>query len=337
MEEKLITPRLILSSPSPNDWSQLKDFSERNQKHFAPWETLAPTCTDKEYQEKIKRWRHEISEKKMQFFFIRIKEAPQVIIGICHFSQIIQGPFQACYLGYKIDHAYEKQGYMQEALKTAIAYLFEKLHLHRIMANYMPSNKRSARLLERLGFAIEGYAKNYLLINGSWRDHVLTALTKEEWQKNLFISTSTQDSFYFREVKLKDAAGLISLMKQLGYEISESEMLINLETYLFKNELKAWIVEKNGQLVGCIATALTTCFHRAGSFLRIISLVVDQNYRGFGLGKQLLQLAEKYAQEKGCAHVELTSGIQRKEAHLFYLSQNYTELNATKKYFAKKI
>ncbi|MFV8766233.1 30S ribosomal protein S5 alanine N-acetyltransferase, partial [Yersinia enterocolitica] len=27
----------------------------------------------------------------------------------------------------------------------------------------------------------EGYAKDYLLIDGQWRDHVLTALTNKEW------------------------------------------------------------------------------------------------------------------------------------------------------------
>jgi ribosomal-protein-alanine N-acetyltransferase len=49
------------------------------------------------------------------------------------------------------------------------------------MANYMPTNKRSGNLLERLGFTVEGYAKDYLLINGSWRDHLLTSGTNPNW------------------------------------------------------------------------------------------------------------------------------------------------------------
>jgi ribosomal-protein-alanine N-acetyltransferase len=43
------------------------------------------------------------------------------------------------------------------------------------MANYMPRNDRSGRLLGRLGFEKEGYAKRYLKIEGLWEDHVLTA------------------------------------------------------------------------------------------------------------------------------------------------------------------
>jgi ribosomal-protein-alanine N-acetyltransferase len=40
----------------------------------------------------------------------------------------------------------------------------------------MPANTRSARLLEKLGFEKEGFARRYLYINGRWEDHVLTSL-----------------------------------------------------------------------------------------------------------------------------------------------------------------
>ena len=59
----------------------------------------------------------------------------------------------------------------------AIDHVFHALKLHRIMANYMPTNVRSARLLRRLGFVPEGFARDYLFIAGAWQDHVLTALT----------------------------------------------------------------------------------------------------------------------------------------------------------------
>jgi ribosomal-protein-alanine N-acetyltransferase len=49
------------------------------------------------------------------------------------------------------------------------------------MANYLPQNERSARVLKGLGFVVEGYAKDYLYIDGRWQDHVLTALTNERW------------------------------------------------------------------------------------------------------------------------------------------------------------
>ena len=74
---------------------------------------------------------------------------------------------------------------MHEALERSIRYVFEELTLHRIMSNYMPVNTRSAKVLERLGFEKEGYAKNYLLINDRWEDHILTALSYERWSSYL--------------------------------------------------------------------------------------------------------------------------------------------------------
>jgi len=66
---------------------------------------------------------------------------------------------------------------MGEALRAAFGQVFGLLGLHRIMANYLPTNERSARLLRRLGFTVDGYARDYLYIDGAWRDHILTALT----------------------------------------------------------------------------------------------------------------------------------------------------------------
>jgi ribosomal-protein-alanine N-acetyltransferase len=97
------------------------------------------------------------------------------MIGTCNFSNIVRGVFQACHLGYAISQSHQGKGLMSEAVELGIRYMFEIVKLHRIMANYMPRNERSARLLEKLGFEREGYAKSYLKIAGVWEDHILTS------------------------------------------------------------------------------------------------------------------------------------------------------------------
>ena len=74
------------------------------------------------------------------------------------------------------------KGIMFEILSAAIPYIFFRLNIHRIMANYMPVNKRSGALLERLGFEREGIAKAYVQIAGKWEDHVLTSLINSRWR-----------------------------------------------------------------------------------------------------------------------------------------------------------
>ncbi|MDF1837178.1 MAG: GNAT family N-acetyltransferase, partial [Planctomycetota bacterium] len=68
---------------------------------------------------------------------------------------------------------------MTEALEGVVKFAFEELGLHRLMANYIPSNAASARALAKAGFEKEGFARSYLLINDVWEDHILTSRIKE--------------------------------------------------------------------------------------------------------------------------------------------------------------
>lgn len=78
-----------------------------------------------------------------------------------------------------MDKDYVNKGYMFEALSASIPYIQNEWKIHRIMANYRPENTASGKLLEKLGFTIEGYAKKYLFLDGAWQDHILTALIND--------------------------------------------------------------------------------------------------------------------------------------------------------------
>lgn len=146
-----------------------------------------------------------------------------------------------------------------------------------------------------------------------------------------------QSSVLTREANLDDVDTLIELMRQLGYIIDQEEMRRNVQHYTVLPHQKAWVAEKEGKVVGCVAVAATNFFHKPGSFLRVITMVVDQQHRKSGIGKHLMQLADNYAAELGCSHIELTSGMHRAKlgSHDFYRSLGYSELNDQKKYFAK--
>jgi ribosomal-protein-alanine N-acetyltransferase len=61
-------------------------------------------------------------------------------------------------------------------LTGAVSFAFDSLRLHRVEAACLPENQASRRLLLRVGFSEEGYARQYLKINGRWQDHLLFAL-----------------------------------------------------------------------------------------------------------------------------------------------------------------
>jgi ribosomal-protein-alanine N-acetyltransferase len=115
------------------------------------------------------------------FAFDRVTDE---LLGAINLTHFVRGYFHACYLGYALAERAEGRGLMFESLSLVLPFAFEKLRLHRVMANHTPDNQRSGGLLRRLGFREEGLAPRYLRIHGEWRDHVLTALDAEDFQKN---------------------------------------------------------------------------------------------------------------------------------------------------------
>lgn len=174
------TERLRLTIPNVEDAPRMLSYVKENREHFAPWAPPEPAgyYTEKFWHDYIQTSLRQFEQDlSMRLVFFLLDDAERAVVGDCNFTNFVRGPFQACYLGYKIAKRAEGQGLMREALSAAIDYAFGTLRLHRIMANYVPVNERSGRLLRRLGFTVEGYARDYLLVGGAWRDHVLTSLT----------------------------------------------------------------------------------------------------------------------------------------------------------------
>ena len=112
-------------------------------------------------------------------FGIRVGDAGELAGGIT-LSQVFRKNFQSCYLGYWVGEAHNGRGVGSEAVRLVVAQAFEVLELHRIQANVMPKNSRSARILEKAGFRKEGRALRYLRIAGQWEDHDMFAITSED-------------------------------------------------------------------------------------------------------------------------------------------------------------
>jgi len=174
----LVTERLLLRHAQPGSEERTQAFFERNREHFSRWDPPVPPdfYTVPFWHRGLARALEDFyADRSVRFDLVEAKAPDGPLIGRIAFSQIFRGPFQSCMLGYQIDCEHEGRGLMFEGLAAAIAYMFETRGLHRVQANYLEENERSARLLARLGFVREGLAKEYLFIGGRWRDHVMTA------------------------------------------------------------------------------------------------------------------------------------------------------------------
>jgi ribosomal-protein-alanine N-acetyltransferase len=177
------TQRLIIRLAEVADVHEVVRFYSENREHLQPFSPTYPA----DFLEEA-TWLEQVRNRLPEFAagagfraFVFARSAPDSIVGNLNLTQVHRGPFESCVLGYNLAAGEQGKGYMTEAVRGAVAFAFDRWNLHRVAANYMPRNTRSAAVLERCGFKIEGHAPAYLMIDGRWEDHVLTAITNPTW------------------------------------------------------------------------------------------------------------------------------------------------------------
>jgi ribosomal-protein-alanine N-acetyltransferase len=183
---RLHTDRAVLHVPQPEDAAALLAYHQRNREHHAPFAPPRPAAfyTLLHWERRIPRWHAETRSGLAVWFALRAREAPASherptagpILGHCHLFQILRGPQQSCLLGYALDREQVGRGLMAEAVREVVRFAFEELRLKRVVANHDPDNGRSARTLARVGFAVEGRAREALYTVSGWRDLIVTAI-----------------------------------------------------------------------------------------------------------------------------------------------------------------
>lgn len=139
----------------------------------------APPLTDRTEAEAIIRSYSDPERKDRNRWTIALRPAGPVI-GTCGFHRWDKDHHHA-EVGYDLDPAYWGQGYMAEALHTALDCGFARMNLHRVDAMVYVENERSVRLLQKLGFQIEGVLRGYFYQAGKYYDHYFLGLLREEW------------------------------------------------------------------------------------------------------------------------------------------------------------
>ncbi len=186
LSTRLVGERLLLRPPGTSDIPAFRRLLIDNADHLRPWSPVAPSGSDPmsyvDLTKAVARQRSLWREDRSYAFLIESLHGSQ-LIGRLVLSDILRGAAQHATLGYWIAGKQQGQGFTTEAVRLALAFAFETLKLHRVQAATMPINVASRRVLAKTGFREEGVAVGYLQIAGSWADHILHALTAEEWNR----------------------------------------------------------------------------------------------------------------------------------------------------------
>lgn len=189
--ERLSTPTqvyeldedIVVRTAEPTDGKLISDYFIANREHLKAWEPKRDEAffTESGWTQRLIKL-SELHKMGLGYYLLVLDATSSEMLGTISFSNLSRFPFHACNVGYSLAQTAQGRGAMTRGLKLAVNYMFTIQNMHRIMASYMPRNARSEAVLQRVGFEKEGFAKDYLLINGKWEDHNLTSLVNPNWK-----------------------------------------------------------------------------------------------------------------------------------------------------------
>jgi ribosomal-protein-alanine N-acetyltransferase len=175
---------VFLRAPQMADFADWVRVREQSRDFLTPWEPVWPADAlgRAAFRRRVRmvgmEWRDDLGYSWLVF-----RRGDGAMLGGITLSNVRRGVAQSGSLGYWVGQAHAHRGYMTEALEALLPYVFDRIGLHRVEAACLPHNAASRGLLKKLGFIEEGYARQYLRINGAWQDHVLYGLLKNELRR----------------------------------------------------------------------------------------------------------------------------------------------------------
>ncbi|MGV3652537.1 MAG: GNAT family N-acetyltransferase [Devosia sp.] len=180
--------RVRLRAPRLSDHGQWQALRSESRDFLRPFEPRwgEADLAQRVFAARLRRAREEARAGSDYGFFIFIidEKGLEQLVGGLTLSNIRRRAAQFVTLGYWMGQRFAGKGLMTEAVGTVLPFVFGPLDLHRVHAAFLPHNTASRRVLEKNGFREEGFAENYLQIDGRWADHVLFGLTRERYMTN---------------------------------------------------------------------------------------------------------------------------------------------------------
>jgi GNAT superfamily N-acetyltransferase len=132
-----------------------------------------------------------------------------------------------------------------------------------------------------------------------------------------------------RNIAEQDAEAVNALSTQLGYAMPVEQTLANIRSVSETKGHNAFVAVHENRIIGWIGVAIVLQIESA-PFCEIKGLVVDETYRGHGIGKLLIEKAKQWSRETGITILRLRCNTIRKEAHLFYHHVGFKEIKEQK-------
>jgi GNAT superfamily N-acetyltransferase len=135
-----------------------------------------------------------------------------------------------------------------------------------------------------------------------------------------------------------DTKAVEELLAQLGYsQPGHGAIADRIRAFDQDPSCAVFVAEADSEVVGVIAVHVCPFFEHAGSWARIVALVVSDRSRSHGIGTELVAAAESFAAGRGCLRMEVTSSDHRTAAHAFYRRRGYVDQEGTSSRFLRDL
>jgi ribosomal-protein-alanine N-acetyltransferase len=181
MPPELADATVRLRPPRFADYRAWHVLREHSRAFLEPWEPVweSDMLTRSAYRKRVRLTVRDWRDDRGYGFHI-FRAADQALVGGVNLTGVRRRAAQCASLGYWMGEPYANCGLMSAALRLLLPAAFQEFGLHRIEAACIPENLPSRALLEKFGFRVVGLARQYLRINGAWRDHLLHELQLDD-------------------------------------------------------------------------------------------------------------------------------------------------------------
>ena len=139
-----------------------------------------------------------------------------------------------------------------------------------------------------------------------------------------------------RDAHIDDSEAIASLAEQLGYSVSVEEVALRLRRLSLRPDQRVIVAEtEKAEVVGWTTFEITEHIHSA-PYVEVSGFVVEQRFRGKGVGKKMMEEVERWSRERGFLTIRLHANVTRKPAHLFYQAIGFEKIKEQYS-FQKKI
>ncbi|HJT15630.1 MAG TPA: GNAT family protein [Dongiaceae bacterium] len=174
---ELADAKVRLRPPRFSDYRAWQALREHSRTFLEPWEPVweSDMLTRAAYRKRVRLTVRDWRDDRGYGFHIFTSRDMELVGGV-NLTGVRRRAAQYASLGYWMGEAVSNKGLMSAALRLLLPAAFQEFGLHRVEAACIPENAPSRALLDKFGFRQVGLARQYLRINGSWRDHVLHEL-----------------------------------------------------------------------------------------------------------------------------------------------------------------